>query len=325
MIKTSDFQPASLLGNRHLQTILPNAGFRRPRRSNLERETLELSDGDFLHLDWLAGGAKKHGAPLLMCLHGLEGSSQSNYAADLIGQAKRSGWDAVVMHFRGCSGTTNRLPRSYHAGETTDLAAVLDHIRLRQPEPRRLFVAGYSLGGNMLLKYLGEQGHKSPIDAAVAVSVPFDLYGAALSIDKGFGRLYQYALMRKMKERVRTKRSVLCGLIDVERALKSRNFVEFDEHVTAPLHGFSGHRDYYNRCSSIHFMKSIATPTLVLHARDDPFLDQCYLPTEAHISDSVTIEYSANGGHVGFVIQKKPWQPALWLPRRIMEYFSGRV
>ncbi len=325
MIKTSNFRPARLLGNRHLQTILPNAGLRQPRRSNLRRETLELSDGDFLHLDWLADGARNEGAPLLMCLHGLEGSSQSNYAADLISQAEKAGWDALVMHFRGCSGTINRLPRSYHAGETTDLVAVLEHIRLRQPQPRQLFVAGYSLGGNMLLKHLGEQGQKSPIDAAVAVSVPFDLYGAALSIDKGLGRLYQYALMRKMKERVRAKRSDLCGLIDIELALKSRNFAEFDEHVTAPLHGFSGHRDYYNRCSSIHFMQGIATPTLVLHARDDPFLDPCYLPTEAHISDSVTVEYSAKGGHVGFVEQKKPWQPALWLPRRIMEYFGERV
>jgi len=323
MIKTSTFQPARLLGNRHLQTILPNAGLRRPRHSCLNRETLELPDGDFLHLDWHADSASEHGAPLLMCLHGLEGSSQSNYAADLIYQAEKAGWNAVVMHFRGCSGIANRLPRSYHAGETADLKIVLEHIRKQHPGP--LFVAGYSLGGNMLLKHLGEQGNASPIDAAVAVSVPFNLHGAALSIDKGLGRLYQYALMRKMKERVRAKRSQLCDLIDVERAIKSRNFIEFDERVTAPLHGFSGYEDYYNRCSCIHFMRSIRTPTLVLHARDDPFLDPTYLPTEEHISDSVTIEYSANGGHVGFLGQKKPWQPALWLPRRIMEYFGERV
>jgi predicted alpha/beta-fold hydrolase len=323
MIKTSAFEPARLLGNRHLQTILPNAGLRRTRRSCLNRETLELPDGDFLHLDWLASGAKEHAAPLLLCLHGLEGSSQSNYAADLVFQAQNAGWNALVMHFRGCSGTVNRLPRSYHAGETADLLLVLEHIRKRHQGP--LFVAGYSLGGNMLLKHLGEQGHGSPIDAAVAVSVPFDLHGAALSIDKGFGRLYQYALMRKMKGRVRAKRSQLSGLIDVERALKTRNFTEFDEQVTAPLHGFLGYEDYYNRCSSIHFMKRIATPTLVLHARDDPFLDSTYLPTEEHISDLVTIEYSAKGGHVGFLGQKKPWQPALWLPRRIMEYFGEQV
>jgi predicted alpha/beta-fold hydrolase len=158
---------------------------------------------------------------LLLCLHGLEGSSQSSYAVDLMKQADLAGWNAVAMHFRGCSGISNRLPRSYHAGETLDLEAVLAHIRAQNPRPNPLFAAGYSLGGNVLLKYLGERGSASNIDAAVAVSVPFDLYGAAMSIDRGFGRLYQYALMRKMKRRIREKRQQLNGLINVEIALKS--------------------------------------------------------------------------------------------------------
>jgi predicted alpha/beta-fold hydrolase len=321
MIKSSSFRPVSVLRNRHLQTILPGAVWKsRPRP--LRRETLELEDGDFLHLDWLATAPVPEDSPILLCLHGLEGSSQSNYAIDLLTQAEKAGWKALVMHFRGCSGVSNRLPRSYHAGETGDLAAVLRHISQVHPGAGKLYAAGYSLGGNLLLKHLGESGSDSPIDAAVAVSVPFDLHGAALSIDKGFARVYQYALMRRMKKRVYDKREQLKDLIDIEKALRSRNFIDFDEHVTAPLHGFGGYRDYYARCSSIGFMKDIAIPTLVLHSRDDPFIDHQYLPVEAQISDKVTIEYSADGGHVGFMAQKKPWQPRLWLPRRIMEFFG---
>lgn len=229
------------------------------------------------------------------------------------------------MHFRGCSGVPNRLPRSYHAGDTADLAAVLSHLRKDRSPQGKIFATGYSLGGNLLLKYLGEQGRSSGIDAATAVSVPFDLYGAALSVDKGFARTYQAYLMRKMLGRVQAKSSIVKDLIDLDKALKSRNFIEFDEYVTAPLHGFAGHRDYYARCSSISFLKDISIPTLVIHSKDDPFLDQSYLPTEDQISDSVNIEYSDRGGHVGFIAQKKPWQPMLWLPRRILQHFSEQL
>ncbi len=325
MIISSSFHPAPLFKNRHLQTILPNLGSRRAYRGVLERETLELPDGDFLHLDWLKQDQPDPEQPLLLCLHGLEGSSRSNYAGDLIGEAQKAGWNAVVMHFRGCSGELNRLPRSYHGGDTADLASVLSHLRQTGPAHRKVFAAGYSLGGNLLLKYLGEQGSSSAIDAAAAISVPFDLYGAALTVDQGFSRRYQAYLMRKMLGRIRAKSHQVKGLIDLEKALNSQNFIEFDEYITAPLHGFKGHRDYYNRCSSIGFLKDIGVPTLVLHSRDDPFLNPRYLPTEDQISDSVRVEYSEHGGHVGFIAQKKPWQPMLWLPRRILQHFGEQL
>jgi len=304
MIVSSNFRPVPWLKNRHLQTILPNLGFRRAYRGVLERETLELPDGDFLHLDWLKQDQKNPEQPLLLCLHGLEGSSRSNYAGDLIAEAEKAGWNAVVMHFRGCSGEPNRLPRSYHAGDTADLASVLKHLRKTGVGENKIFATGYSLGGNLLLKYLGEQGSSSAIDAAAAISVPFDLYGAALTVEQGFSQRYQAYLMRKMLGRVRSKSHQVEGLIDLEKALNSRNFIEFDEYVTAPLHGFEGHRDYYNRCSSIGFLKDIGVPTLVLHSRDDPFLHPRYLPTEEQISASTRVEFSDHGGHVVFIAQK---------------------
>lgn len=325
MIISSSFRPVPILRNRHLQTILPNLGFRRAYRGALQRETLELPDGDFLHLDWLRQDQSNPEQPLLLCLHGLEGSSRSNYAGDLIAEAEKAGWNAVVMHFRGCSGAPNRLPRSYHAGDTADLASVLTHLKRGRSERSKIFATGYSLGGNLLLKYLGEQGKSSAINAAAAISVPFDLYGAALTVEKGFSRKYQAYLMRKMLRRVRSKSHQLNGLIDLEKALKSRSFIDFDEYVTAPLHGFSGHMDYYRRCSSISFLKDIAVPTLVVHSRDDPFLHPGYLPTEEQISESMRVEFSDHGGHVGFIAQKKPWQPMLWLPRRILQHFGEQL
>lgn len=324
MNSESSFKAAFGLRNRHLQTILPNLGIRPMVRPRLRRETLELEDGDFLHLDWLAEGDPDPGAPVLICLHGLEGSSRSNYAADLMRQAREARWHGLVMHFRGCSGTMNRLPRTYHAGATADLHPVLAHVRSRLPESRGIHAAGFSLGGNMLLKFLGETGADCPLVSAVTVSVPFDLLGASVTIDRGFARLYQWVLMRKMLTRVRQKASQLEGLIDLEKALASRTFVEFDDAVTAPLHGFSGYRDYYEQCSSIRFMHRIAIPTLVLHARDDPFLAPGFLPRADQVSPCVTLEYTEHGGHVGFVGQKKPWQPAMWLPRRMMEYFTSQ-
>jgi len=323
MIESSGFQPAVLLRNRHLQTILPNLGLRILRRPPLSREQLELPDGDFLHLDWLVGGTDQS-KPLLLCLHGLEGSSRSNYASDLLRVAGDAGWQAAVVHFRGCSGTLNRLNRSYHAGETADLAQVLEHVA-QQRRFSRLFAVGYSLGGNVLLKHLGEAGPASPLDAAVAVSVPFDLDGAARSISGGVSRLYQYLLMQKMKRRVRQKAGALAAVIDVPAALRSTGFAEFDELVTAPLHGFAGCKDYYARCSSRQFLGVIRKPTLILQARDDPFLDSRYLPSEGELADSVQLELSMHGGHVGFVGQKKPWQPYLWLPRRIFEFLRTQT
>jgi len=324
MIDDSGFKPARLFANRHVQTILPNAGMRLIRRPPMVREVLELPDSDFLHLDWLAGPAPTEVPPLLLCLHGLEGSSKSNYAADLLLAAHQAGWDAAVVHFRGCSGVPNRLARSYHAGETGDLELVLAHIRRTRPRAP-LFAVGYSLGGNVLLKHLGERGGDSPLEAGVAVSVPFSLNGASETISSGVARLYQFLLMRKMKQRVRDKATLLQGHIDIPTALASRTFAEFDDAVTAPLHGFDGYLDYYSRCSCIDFLAKIEKPTLIIHAKDDPFIHPRYLPSNSQLSPSVRLELSEHGGHVGFLEQKKPWQPALWLPRRIMQFLSEQA
>lgn len=320
-----DFVPAWWLRGAHGQTI---GGRLLRRRSGFEfrRERLELPDGDFVDLDWPAVQPAE-GTPLVIVLHGLEGSARSNYMLEMYRAVRREGLAAVGLNFRSCSGEPNRLPRLYHSGDTADLSFVLRRLADRWPA-RRIGAVGFSLGGNVLLKYLGEQGARAagfPLRAAAAISVPFDLSAGARRLSRGFPRLYQWYLLRKLKRKVRAKRAQLEGVVPVRALLAARTFRVFDDLGTAPLHGFRDAEDYYGRSSATRYLATIAVPTLILHARDDPFLPPSAIPDrilEGH--RSITARLTARGGHVGFVAGP-PWAPVFWAERTAARFLAGRL
>lgn len=313
----SDFHPPWWLASAHLQTIYASL-FRRGPRIALRRERIELDDGDFLDLDWTPGD----GGPVVLVLHGLEGSSRSPYAQGMLRAARAHGWRGVVMHFRGCSGEPNRLARSYHSGDTGDLAFVAAHLRARGDVPA-LAAVGYSIGGNALLKWLGESGADAAVDAAVAVSAPLVLNEAADRLKRGLSRIYQRHLIGNLKGNLKSKFARRNCPIDLQHACGSRDFWEFDDRVTAPLHGFENVHDYYTRSSSRQYLRCIEVPTLILHAEDDPFMSPKVLPSPGELSPSVRFELSRRGGHVGFVQGNAPWRPHYWLEERIPAFLDG--
>ena len=316
MIVDSNFRPAWWLPGPHLQTLWPNTLRPRPR-VRLARERLELPDGDFLDLDW----APDRSGPLVLVLHGLEGSSKSGYAAGILRRLAQTGYQGVLMHARGCSGEPNRLHRAYHAGETGDMSHVVRELTARFPG-RPIAAIGYSLGSNALLKWLGETGADNPLDAAVAVSVPFVLGHAHERLQGGVSRLYQWHLMGKMKRGIRRKRDLPGYPVDVAAVQRLRSFREFDDRVTAPLHGFDGVDDYYGRSSSRQYLGDVQRPTLILHARDDPFMFTHTVPIEPELSPHIRLELSDRGGHVGFVEGKIPGLARYWLERRIPQWLG---
>jgi len=314
-----EFRPAPWLPGPHLQTLW--ASLVRPWPAvETRRERVELPDGDFVDLDWAK--AESDG-PIVLVIHGLEGSLRSRYAAGIMRALGGRGVQTVLMNLRGCSGEPNRLPRRYHSGETGDLATIVDLLQRRYPG-RPLAAVGYSLGGNMLLKWLGETGAANPLSAAVAVSVPFDLERSSQRLGKGFSRLYAWALLRSLKESIAEKLDRFSLPITPGQLRAVEDFWQFDDLVTAPLHGFDGARDYYQRSSSRHYLGGIGIPTLVLHSRDDPFLYPDALPEQNELSDQVELELTRGGGHVGFVTGS-PWAPRYWLEERIPAWLQGRL
>ncbi len=313
----SAFKPAWWLPGAHLQTLFAHI-FRRQRPPPLRRERVELDDGDFIDLDWAAPRA----GPLVILLHGLEGSVRSHYAAGLMRSLGNCGLQVVLLNFRGCSGEPNRLPRSYHSGETGDLNTLIELLHRRFPS-RALLAVGVSLGGNVLLKWLGENPAQKRLRSAVAVSVPFELNKAALRLQAGVSRLYQSHLLRRLRAGVRAKAARLALPIELDRLDALTSFRAFDDQITAPLHGFDGVDDYYRRASSRGYLIGIRTPTLILHARDDPFMSADAIPTPAELGPGVRLELSRRGGHVGFVAGRWPWRPRYWLDERICEAFSA--
>lgn len=321
------FTPALGLGNPHLQTLW---GPLWRKRSDLprQRERLWLADGDFLDLDW--HGPYDAEQPLVLVLHGLTGSSHSPYVIGLQQALAAQGWASVALNWRGCSGEPNLLPRSYHSGASEDLAAVIEHLRTQRPLAP-LFAVGYSLGGNVLLKHLGETGSDSTLQGAVAVSVPFRLDQCADRIGQGFSKVYQAHFMREMLAYIKDKQRQFQhdGRADGLATLSAlgpldnmRTFWDFDGRVTAPLHGYRDAEDYYRRASSRYFLGAIRTPTLIIQAADDPFVFSHSLPQAAELSPSTQFELQARGGHVGFV-DGTLRQPGYYLERRIPAWLAG--
>ena len=319
MICPSEFKAPWWLRNNHMQTIWAGKLRRRPRL-NMEQKRLTTADDDFIDLVI----TRDRGGAVVLVLHGLQGSIDSRYASGLLKALSDNGYTAVLMHFRGCSGELNKQPRLYHSGETTDALYVTDYIR-RRFGARRIFAIGFSLGGNVLLKLLGEQQTKTPFDAAVAVSVPMRLDLCAIRINQGFSKLYQYLLVKSMKQTVIRKfyaGQLLDSNINIEAVKQSKTFWDFDNAFTAPMHGFKDVHDYYRRCSSRQFLKHIQTPTLILHAADDPFRSKDAIPGDNELSHHVRLEISPNGGHTGFVSGTWPWRMHYWTDQRVMAFLN---
>ena len=321
MIRQSEFEPAWWAKNPHLQTCFASL-FRRPVTPSYRPERLDLPDGDFLDLVWVGQGV----GPLVAVFHGLGGSIQSPYAAGILNALNAKGFRAVLIHFRGCSGELNRVTRSYHAGDTTDMQLVLSVLRERIGSATPIYGLGYSLGGNALLKYLGESADSCLLDGAIAVSAPMLLGMCAKRLNQGASRIYQWHLLRSLKRNLILKmRKVRMGdvlSLNEDEVSRVKDLPTFDDCITAPLHGFRGVEHYYEACSSRQFLKSVVRPTLILHATDDPFMFPEVVPDKSELGSGVTLELSPRGGHVGFVAGQVPWKPIYWLEKRIPEYFE---
>jgi predicted alpha/beta-fold hydrolase len=291
-------------------------------RVPLSRERVATSDGDFLDLDWLDG---PRGAPLLLVLHGLEGSTRSHYVTGLLRAARARGWRGVALNFRSCSGEPNHRPRFYHSGETGDLDAVVRLLLEREPAAR-IGAVGVSIGGNVLLKWLGEGGGDVPrqVAAVVAVSVPFDLARCARQLERGFARaLYTEHFLRTLKRKVFDKARTFPGFVDVEAVRRARTFGQYDRVVTAPLHDFADEHDYWARASSGPYLARIRRPTLLISALDDPIVPAVGLPDPATLPRDVTVEFTERGGHAGFLHGRWPWRVESWAERRALEFLAG--
>nr|UXE46165.1 hypothetical protein Hi04_10k_c5801_00023 [uncultured bacterium] len=291
-------------------------------RLQIRRERIELPDGDFLDADWIMADGLPVGRPIVVLLHGLTGSIESKYIRGLLCSVRECGWRGVLMHFRGASGEPNRLARGYHSGETGDIDYFVRLLKEREPSTP-IATVGFSLGGNVLLKWLGEQKERAPVVTGVAVSVPFDLRICAASIRQGFSRLYQFRLIRNMRRHAEAKFSRMPAPFELPNLHKLKDFFDFDEAMTAPLHGFKDVDDYYDRSSSRQFLRHIGVPTLVIHSVDDPFMSPEVVPTEAELSPLVTLELSKAGGHVAFVAADYRGRAKYWLESRIPAHLEG--
>ena len=298
----------------HLQTIYPAVALTKPA-VDYRRERWMTPDQDFVDVDLVDGHPR---APWVVLLHGLEGSSGSHYARSLMAAVRQRGWNGAVPHFRGCSGEPNLQARFYHSGDSEEVGWMLARLRERAHGP--LYAAGVSLGGNALLRWLGETGPgRTHVDAAAAVSAPLDLAAGGAALGAGFNRLYTRMFLRTLKPKSLSKLDRFPGLFDREALLAARDLYAFDNVVTAPLHGYRDTNDYWDRASARHVLDAIAVPTLVLNARNDPFLPGEYLPRTA--SRAVVLEYPLEGGHVGFA--SGPWPGRLdWLPQRLLRFFD---
>jgi uncharacterized protein len=321
-IVASDFRPAWWLRNRHLQTVGPAVFVRVPLTTR--RECLELPDGDFVDLDWVGGPDR--GRPIVIVLSGLAGDIRSHYVRRMLRAVERAGWRGVLMHFRGCSGRLNRRPRFFHSGDTGDVAFLADTLRRHEPRAP-LFAVGYSLGGNALCKWLGEGGDSVPLAAAAAVSVPYDLGRSVLVMERGLSRLYQRRLVGHLTAAIRRKMKAMdMGLgLTPDDVARLRTFRQFDDRVTAPLHGFRDADDYYSRSSCGQYLRGVTRPTLLIHAEDDPFVDPTSLPTPADLAAAVRLELSHGGGHVGFVAGANPLRPRGFLQERVLRHLRAHL
>ncbi|MBI1965516.1 MAG: hydrolase [Betaproteobacteria bacterium] len=312
----------------HLQTLYAATLMPRPGAA-YRRSRWDTPDGDFIDVDWAESpvqGSKfkvQEETPLVVLFHGLEGSSRSHYALALMAALRGRGMRGVVVHFRGCGGEPNRLPRAYHSGDAPEIDWILRRLRAQNPGAP-LYAVGISLGGNALLKWLGESGDAAVrvIDAAAAVSAPLDLMASGDALGQGFNLVYARNFLKTLRVKSLAKLERFPGLYDAGAVRASRTLREFDDLVTAPLHGYRDTDDYWTRASSKPGLRNIRVSTLVINARNDPFLPAAALPRADEVSAAVTLEQPGEGGHVGFVGGAPPGNFD-WLPRRVLEFFTS--
>ena len=314
----SPFVSPRWLRNPHLQTIYAALLAPAPR-PDLRRARWETPDGDFVDIDFVDGPPD---APWVNLYHGLEGSSNSPYARMLMHHVRRRGWRGSVFHFRGCSGEPNRLPRAYHSGDTEEVDWSLRRVKsLAGAAPLR--VVGVSLGGNAFAKWLGQQGEaaRAIVDSAAVVSAPLDLMAAGEALGRGFGLAYTRHFLASLKRNALERVQRHPGLFDPASVRRARTLRDFDNVVTAPLHGFRDTDDYWTRASAKPHLRAIRVPTLILNALDDPFLPAGALPAEHEVADAVKLEFPPHGGHVGFVTGPFPGRID-WLALRILHFLE---
>jgi predicted alpha/beta-fold hydrolase len=324
MIVDSKFKPAWWMRNRHAQTIIPRL-YPKPCDFQPLFQDFELSDGDFVELTWTQKpDSIPAGQPIVLVLHGLEGSFDSFYAKRMMNAMHQQGWTAVLMHFRGCGQKPNRKIQSYHSGQTADVREFAEFLSLQFPQSS-LYGVGFSLGGNVLAKYLGECVN-NPFSAGVVISAPLQLDECATSIGTGFSKVYQKYLIDKLVASTHEKIDCLKGAepapISKEKLDSLVTLIEFDEHITAPINGFEGAQDYYLQSSAKQYLKYIKTPTLIIHAKDDPFMNEKVIPSLDELSSDVILELSESGGHVGFLSGRNPLKPEFWTETRSVEYIK---
>ena len=319
----TQFIAASGISNPHLQTLIPRF-IRKKALFEPIWQTLDTADGDFLDLAWSEDSQSPaaQDKPLLILFHGLEGCFYSPYANGLMKAFAKNGWLSVMMHFRGCSGKPNRLARAYHSGEIEDARFFLEYLNQHFPNQVKVAV-GISLGGNMLANYLAEHADDPLLDAASIVSAPLDLSACSERIEQGFSKVYKTYLLASLKRNALRKHH----LLNVELGLtyqcikRVTKLYDFDDLITAPLHGFKNAEDYYQRCSGIHRLQQIRLPTQIIHAKDDPFMTDAVIP---HFVLPENIDYRLfdNGGHVGFV-SGSLMNPRFWLEEMLPAYYRA--
>lgn len=323
-MRHQEFKPARWCAGRNAQTIV-GALFRAKPRLPLIRKRIDTPDGDFLDLDFLEAGSSHAGEqPIIVILHGLEGSSKAPYVLSLLGEIKRRGIAACAVNMRMCGGEPNRVLATYHSGKTEDLDSVIRYLKKKE-DRQKIFLVGFSIGGNIILKWLGEQGRRASesIAKAAVISVPYDLAKSVELMDRGFNReVYTRSLLASLKAKLALKRRLYPEALRFDRIKKCNTFRIFDREVTAPLNGFTDEIDYWTKASSQPFLKDISVPTLLIHAEDDPFFPGRLLPHEEfRKSDYLHPLIVSTGGHVGFVAGA-PWKWDLWLEKRILDFLG---
>jgi uncharacterized protein len=319
LIEKSGYQTPFLLRNGHLQTIVP-ALTRKLDAQFYQRERIDTPDDDFLDIDWSKVGSDR----IAILSHGLEGNSHRHYVVGMAMMLNRHGWDALAWNYRGCSGETNRRLRMYHNGSIDDLDCVVRHV-LRTDHYRTIALIGFSLGGNLSLVYLGNNAEAidSRIRKAVVFSVPCDLRASALELAKLKNKCYMTHFLMSLHAKIRAKMKILPDRINDDQYHRIRNFKDFDDRYTAPIHGFQDAEDYWRRCSSGQFIPHIKIPTLIVNARNDPFLaDGCYPVRETHGHQYVYLEMPGSGGHVGFIQYNE--DNSYWSERRAIEFLQQK-
>ena len=324
-----EFSPAWWCPGQHSQTIWRKVFGHSPKLS-LRRERWNTPDDDFLDLDFLdPDSSEGEGVkvPTVLLLHGLEGSSRAKYILGMFQQSILRGWRSVGLNFRSCSGEINKQKRFYHSGETSDLNWIVNQL-IHRFSGSSLLIVGFSLGGNVLLKWLGEKGKQVPnqVQGAVAISVPFNLSSAAHRLDQGFNRLYRRNFLKTLIEKTLMKERLFPGLVDPKRVSRIISYIDFDHEVTAPIHGFNDAQDYWERSSSAQFLSTIQCPTLLINARNDPFLPPSELPIKiVSQSNCLKAYFPRYGGHVGFIQGIAPWSVRYWVESRAFAFFSAFV